>query len=225
MSTSFDKTWKDTGEPEGPNKIREAIRPSPQPLRTRLNQAIRRIEAQNQRIKQAADRLEERDRTIFRKIVDAYTKHDTERSNVLANELVEIRKMHKFMLHSHLALEQVVLRLSTVSELGDVVVTLTPAASILQGIRKGVAGVLPEAERELGQVGDLLNDIILDAGQGFGMTLGFDVASEDAEKILSEAAMVADQRMKERFPEVPATIPRGRPLPAEETDLQSQSDR
>jgi division protein CdvB (Snf7/Vps24/ESCRT-III family) len=39
------------------------------------------------------------------------------------------------------------------------------------------------------------------------MTLNFDNVNEDASKILTEAATVAEQRVKEKFPDLPAGMP------------------
>ncbi|MCD6241870.1 hypothetical protein J7K27_10255, partial [Candidatus Bathyarchaeota archaeon] len=100
-----------------------------------------------------------------------------------------------------------VLRLSTVSELGDIVTTLAPAVSVLRSVRGGMAMIFPEAERELGEIGDLLNGIIIEAGQTTGSTINFEAANEDAQKILNEAATVAEQRIKEKLPELPAGVP------------------
>ncbi len=63
--------------------------------------------------------------------------------------------------------------------------------------------MLPNAERELESVGMMLNDIMVEAGQTTGIAPDFEVAGEDARKILDEAATVAEQRMKEKFPELP----------------------
>jgi division protein CdvB (Snf7/Vps24/ESCRT-III family) len=112
-------------------RIKEAVRP-PGPLKPRLDMAVRRIELQIQKLDQASERFSQRDKSIFARIVDAYTKHDMARANVFANELAEIRKMEKMIMHARLALEQIVLRLRTVSELGDVVSTLGPAVSVLE---------------------------------------------------------------------------------------------
>jgi division protein CdvB (Snf7/Vps24/ESCRT-III family) len=129
------------------------------------------------------------------------------RANVFANELAEVRKMEKMIMHARLALEQIVLRLRTVSELGDVVSTLAPAVGVLRTVRTGMASIFPEAERELGQIGNLLNGIIIDAGQSTGLTINFENANDDAQKILTEAASVAEQRIKEKFPDLPAGMP------------------
>ena len=207
MSEKFAKRWEDRQD-QTPvtSKIKEAVRP-PGPLKPRLDFAVRRIELQVQRLDKASERFSERDKSIFARIVDAYSKHDMPRANVFANELAEIRKMEKMIMHARLALEQIVLRLRTVSELGDVVTTLTPAVSVLRSVRTGMASIFPEAERELGSIGNLLNGIIIDAGQSTGLTINFESANEDAQKILTEAATVAEQKIKDKFPELPAGLP------------------
>jgi hypothetical protein len=48
---------------------------------------------------------------------------------------------------------------------------------------------------------------MIEAGQSQGMTLNFDAVNEDAGKILNEAATVAEQRIKEKFPELPPGMP------------------
>lgn len=207
MSAKFAKKWgKGYDEPALTERIKEAVRP-PGPLKPRLDFAVRRIELQIQRLDKAADRFTERDKTIFNKIVKAYSKHDMPRANVFANELAEIRKMEKMIMHARLALEQIALRLSTVSELGDVVTTLAPAVGVLRSVRNGMSAIFPEAERELGQIGNLLSGIIIDAGQSTGLSINFETANDDAQKILNEAATVAEQKIKEKFPELPAGIP------------------
>jgi division protein CdvB (Snf7/Vps24/ESCRT-III family) len=203
----FAKKWGEgvAGEDSAPfsERVKDAIRP-PRPLKPRIDQAVGRIELQIQRLTTAEERFSGRDKSIFAKIVDAYQKHDMRRANIFANELAEIRKMEEFIMYSKLALEQVVLRLRTVTELGDIVVTLAPAMSVLRRVRSGVSQVMPRAERELGSVGNMLSGIIIDAGQTTGMTLNFDTANEDARSILNEAALVAEQKMKEKFPELPS---------------------
>ena len=207
MSEKFARKWETRPDQQSiTKKIKEAVRP-PGPLKPRLDRAIRRIEVQIQKLDRASERFSQRDKSIFAKIVEAYTQHDMARANILANELAEIRKMEKMIMHAKLALEQIVLRLSTVSELGDIVTTLAPAVSVLRSVRGGMAMIFPEAERELGEIGDLLNGIMIEAGQTTGSTINFEAANEDAQKILNEAATVAEQRIKEKLPELPAGVP------------------
>ena len=208
MSEKFSKKWQSKKDDQPFSKrIKEAVKP-PGPLKPRLDFAVRRIELQTQKLDQATDRFSQRDKTIFARIVDSYTKHDTARANVFANELAEIRKMEKLIMNARLALEQIVLRLRTVTELGDVTSTLGPACGVLRSISSGLASVFPEAESELGEIGNLLSGIMIEAGQGSGLTINFDTVNEDSQRILSEATSVAEQKIKEKFPDLPAEVSR-----------------
>lgn len=207
MSKRFAKKWEDERNQQPlTDRIKEAVRP-PGPLKPRLNTAVRRIEMQIQKLDKAGDKFSKRDKSIFSRIVDAYKKHDMSRANVFANELAEIRKMEKMIMHARLALQQIVLRLRTVSELGDVVSTLGPAVGVLRAVKSGMANVFPEAERELGNIGDMLSGIIMEAGEVGGVSMNFEAANEDAQKILTEAATVAEEKIKDKFPELPTEVP------------------
>ncbi len=220
MSERFAKKWE-TRRDDQPftDRIKDAVKP-PGPLKPRMDFAVRRIELQVQKLDQATERFTQRDKAIFARIVDAYSKHDTSRANVFANELAEVRKMERLIINARLALEQIVLRLRTVSELGDVVSTLGPAVGVLRTVRSGLVSVFPEAENELGEIGNMLSGIMIEAGQGSGMTLNFDTVNEDASKILTEAATVAEQRIKEKFPDLPQGMP-AMPASQEKTGTES----
>jgi division protein CdvB (Snf7/Vps24/ESCRT-III family) len=209
LSERFGKKWEASREEQRfPNRVKSAVRPEGA-LKPRLDVAVRRIELQVQRLDQASERFGQKDRTLFAKVVDSYTKHDTAHANVYANELAEVRKVEKLVMNARLALDQVLLRLRTVSELGDVVSTLGPVIGVLGSIRTGLVGVLPEAENEIGEIANMLSGVMFDAGQSSGMTLSFNALNEDASKILNEAATVAEQRINEKLPELPPGIGSG----------------
>ena len=67
------------------------------------------------RLDQANERFTKKDKTLFAKLVDAYTQHDTAHANIYANELAEVRKMAKLTMNARLALDQIALRIKTVS--------------------------------------------------------------------------------------------------------------
>jgi len=208
LPNKFNEKWGES-ESSGPfsSKVKNSIR-SPGQLKPRLDHAIQRLEGQIQRLDQTSNRLSERDRSLFAKVVETYSKHDQPHANAFANELTEIRKTEKTVMNARLALEQIVLRLRTVTELGDMVYTLGPVIGVLGGVKKAITGVLPDAGRELEQIGIELNGIIGDAGQTTGLTLDFAASNEEAQKILNEAATIAEERTKGKFPELPATSQR-----------------
>ena len=209
MSENFAKKWEPKREEESlVNTIRETIQPQP-PLKPRLDFAVRKLDLQINKLDQANERFTQKDRTLFAKLVDAYTKHDSAHANIYATELAELRKMTKLIMNARLALDQVSLRIKTVSELGDVVVTLGPCIGVLRSVSVGLCGVLPEAEGELGDIGNMLSGLMFDAGTSSGMSLNFNSVNEDAEKILAEAATVAEQRVNANFPDLPPGMATG----------------
>jgi division protein CdvB (Snf7/Vps24/ESCRT-III family) len=203
--SEFVKKWDQQAGVGWAERIREAVRPAG-PLKPRLEQAIRAIQVQITKLDATANKLRERDTAIFNKVVSALQKHDTQHASVYANELAEVRKIARLVTQAKMALEQISLRLSTVQELGEIVVTLAPAMGVIRGVKNGLVQVLPEAEKELGDISSLLSSILVDAGQMAGTTLNFEASSEEAERILGEAAAIAEQRMKEKFPELPAGV-------------------
>ncbi|MCP8305160.1 MAG: hypothetical protein H3Z50_06835 [archaeon] len=172
-------------------------------MKPKLEQATRQIQAQITKLDNRLVRLKERDSSTFKRIVVAMQKHDAQTSAALSNELAEVRKMAKLVSQAKIALEQITLRLNTVQDLGDMVATLAPATGIIRNVRSGLVKFMPEAEHEMGEIGSMLSSILVDAGQLGGFTLNFEATNEDAERILAEASIVAEKRMKEKFPELP----------------------
>ena len=208
MSENFAKKWETKKEESFTNAIRETIQPQT-PLKPRLDFAVRKLDLQINKLDQANERFTQKDRTLFAKLVDAYTKHDSAHANIYATELAELRKMTKLIMNARLALDQVSLRIKTVSELGDVIVTLGPCIGVLRSVSVGLCGVLPEAEGELCDIGNMLSGLMFEAGTSSGMSLNFNSVNEDAEKILAEAATVAEQRVNANFPDLPPGMPAG----------------
>ena len=202
--SSFTKNWAKPPSGGFRDKVKGSVRSSG-PLKPRLEQATRRIQIQISKLDTASTKLKDRDKKIFSKVVAAIQKHDMAHASVFANELSEVRKMNKMVTSAQLALEQITMRLNTVQELGDIVVTLTPAMSVIRGVKGGLTSVLPEAENEIGEISGMLSGILVDAGQLGGSTLNFEAANEEAENIMAEASAVAEQRMKDKFPDLPAT--------------------
>jgi division protein CdvB (Snf7/Vps24/ESCRT-III family) len=206
VSERFAKKWESEREKNSfTNSLREVIR-QPTPLKPRIDYATRRLELQIHKLDQSSERFTQKDRSLFTKIVDSYAKHDTTHANVYANELAEVRKMEKLVMNARLALDQVLLRLRTVTEFGDIVSTLGPVIGVLRSISAGLVGVLPDAENELAEIGNMLSGLMFEVGQGSGLSINFNSVNEDAAKILEEAATVAEQKISANLPELPPRL-------------------
>lgn len=206
MSERFAKKWESKQEENSfINNLREVVK-QPTPLKPRIDYAIRRLELQIRKLDQSSERFSQKDRSLFTKIVDSYAKHDIAHANIYANELAEIRKMEKLVMNARLALDQVLLRLRTVTEFGDIISTLGPVISVLRSVRVGLVGVLPEAENELAEIGNVLSGLMFEVGQGSGLSINFNSVNEDAAKILEEAATIAEQKISANLPELPPRL-------------------
>jgi division protein CdvB (Snf7/Vps24/ESCRT-III family) len=206
----FVDRWKEKEkQPSITSKIKNIGKPS-ESLKQQISVVTQRIDVQTRKLDTAVKRFESRDADLFKRVVKALSERNTARANVLASELSEIRKVEKMLMHASLALESVSMRLNTVSELGDLVTVLAPAASVLNNIRSGMSTVFPEAGRELDNIGGLLTEIVTSTNQSTGMPVNVGKANAEAEKILEEAELAAEKRLREQFPEVAAGAMRER---------------
>ncbi len=198
----FTDRWKPKEtEPSLVSKIKNVAKPSDN-LKEQITIVTQRLDMQTKSLDAAVGRFQNRDAEIFNRIVKAMSQRDTARANILATELSEIRKVEKMLSHASLALQSVSMRLSTVSELGDVVSVLSPAKSLLNNVRSEMCNIFPEASQELGNIGNLLSDIVTSTNQGSDMPVNTIMASADALQILEEAEVAAESRLKEQLPEV-----------------------
>lgn len=203
MSESFAKKWVPEKEEKSFSEtLRETVRP-PRRLKPKIDLAIKALDIQTAKLNQSSEHLAQKDKVLFAKLVDAFTKHDQTHANMYASELVEVRKMTKIILNSRLALDQVSLRMKSISELGDVVATFGSCMSVIRSVSKGLVGVLPEAEGELSSIGNLLSGLMTEAGASSEVSMNFNHVNGDAEKILAEAAAIAEQRVSMNFPDLP----------------------
>jgi len=206
LQMSFGNKWiKPAGDSVG-NKLLEGLKPQP-PLKPRIEEAQNKLNLQISKLETISSKMQEKDQLIFKRIVHSVQNHDSHYARVLSSELSQVRKMNKMVTSAKLALEQIQLRLNTITELGDVVVTLSPAMSVIKGIQGRLSSMMPEADQSLGQISDLLGNIMTDSGHipSAEIAAGSTALNEDAMKIIEEASAIVEENMKEKFPDLPTT--------------------
>ena len=194
------KTW----ERDGGQSSSRFGRKQP-PLRERISYTVYRLKTQSTRLQQAERRMTDHYTELFRKCTNAVMAKDSTRASMYANECAEIKKMSQIIVRSMFAIEQVMLRLETIEEFGDVVVTMNPVAGVIQALRGSLAGIMPEVSYTLGEIGDQMNNMVMEAGGASAITVNAFSSGEEAEHILNDANAIAEQRMKEKFPTLPST--------------------
>ncbi len=202
---NFSKDW-DAKPKEGlREKIGKILGKDP-PLRYKIALANYKLKTIVNRLEFLMNKMRERDKVLFEKVVEALMVKDEARAAIYASEVAEVRKLVKYLLVTQVALEQVMLRLETIEELGEVAVAMAPLVSVLRQLRGMVKGVIPEVGFELAELEEMMNSMIIEMGSFADRSIAVSITSSEAKKILEEATAVAEQRMKESFPELPTRL-------------------
>ena len=206
----FDKTWARQETKGMTEKIRDAIKPQGA-LKPRIQTAVTKLQGQTSKMDVMLTRLHERDQQLFARIVTAMENHDTSTSKVLSSELAEVRKVSRMLGNASTSLEQVELRLSTIHDLGDAMVSIGPAMSTMKGLKSSLSSFMPEADSELNSMTETLSGLMVDSLSNDTFTMESDVVNEETDAILQEASAVAEHQTDEKFPSIPTTTPSGQP--------------
>jgi division protein CdvB (Snf7/Vps24/ESCRT-III family) len=180
--------------------------PSPKsggPLKPRLDAVQKKIQAQIARLEELYGALKSKDEDAFRKLVASIKESNTQYSTVLSADLARARQMSRVVFLSRVGLEKLAAKLSSVTDFGDLVIVLSPAMAVVKNLRSSLTPQVPEMEVELGIISELLSGILVDAGQVGGYTINFETANEEAVRLIDEASLVVEQKMKEEFPGIP----------------------
>ena len=204
----FDKTWARQETKGMTEKIRDAIKPQGA-LKPRIQTAVTKLQGQTSKMDVMLTRLHERDQQLFARIVTSMENHDTSASKVLSSELAEVRKVSRMLGNARTSLEQVQIRLSTIHDLGDAMVSIGPAMSTMKGLKSSLSSFMPEADSELNSMTETLSGLMVDSLSNDTFTMESDVVNEETDAILQEASAVAEQQTDEKFPSIPTTTPSG----------------
>jgi division protein CdvB (Snf7/Vps24/ESCRT-III family) len=203
------KKWNNNARSESVRDRLREVAQSQTPLKPRIEEAQRKLQIQISKLDSISNKMQEKDKVIFSRIVNAMQNHDSHYAKVLSGELSQIRRTNKMVSSAKLAFEQIQLRLNTMTELGDIVVTLSPAMSVIKGIQGGLKTMLPEADQSFGQISDLLGGIMSGSSQMATAEIGtkeltFD---EEAIKIIEEASAIVEEDTRDKFPDLPLSSP------------------
>ena len=204
----FDKTWARQETKGMTEKIRDAIKPQGA-LKPRIQTAVTKLQGQTSKMDVMLTRLHERDQQLFARIVTSMENHDTSASKVLSSELAEVRKVSRMLGNARTSLEQVQIRLSTIHDLGDAMISIGPAMSTMKGLKSSLSSFMPEADSELNSMTETLSGLMVDSLSSDTFTMESDIVNEETDAILQEASAVAEQQTDEKFPSIPTTTPSG----------------
>ena len=174
-------------------------------LKNKINDAEKKMECQILRLEQVHNKLKQNHDHIFKKIVYAKLIRNESTARTLAIELQEIRKVKNKIAGAKLAMEQIKIRLGTVSELGDIVVTLSPCMSLIKGLAPSISSLMPQINASMQDLPNMFEDLLSNSSLSLdSMTTPYQ-GNSDTEAILQEAHNVLEGRTRNTMPEPPTT--------------------
>ena len=202
---SFSEKWKVLANKESlSQKFMGTVKPEA-PLKHRLDVAQKKLQIQITKLGETEQKLQQKDTIFMDKIVEATKANNQSYAKMYANELAEIRKTNKTVSNAKLSMEQVQIRLNTVSELGDVVVTLSPCMSLIKGLSTSLGGMMPEVADSMQDLSSMLGDIVTGSTITHDGTMGeFTTSNNEAQSILNEAQAMVEGQTIQNMPEPPA---------------------
>lgn len=200
--SKFQNKWSKPPSPGMAQRINDAIKPKGA-LKPRVEMAVKRLQAQISKLDNMLTKLKQRDEQIFKRIVTATQQHDTHSSKVLSNELAEVRKVSRILGNARMALEQIELRLTTFHDLGDTVITIMPTIGLMKSLKSSLVKFMPEADQEVNRMTEMLGGLMTETFSG-DTSLGVEPSTNaESDKILQEAAAIAESAVNDKFPSMP----------------------
>ena len=196
------KNWR-----EGINlsqKFLDKIKPQTA-LKNRINDAEKKMECQILRLEQVHNKLKQNHDYVFKKIVEAQLSRNESRARTYAIELQEIRKTKNKIAEAKLAMEQIKIRLGTVSELGDIVITLSPCMSLIKGLAPSISALMPQMHASMGDLTNMFGDMLTDSSLSQESFTPTYQGNADTEAILLEASNIVEGKIRTAMPEPPTT--------------------
>ena len=199
-------SWNKTEGESISQKVIGKVRPD-EPLKNKIDFAQKKLQFQILKLDGINDKLQKKHDVIFEKIVNAQRNNKTSYAQAYAGELTQVRKMKNIVSGAKLSMEQVKLRLDTVSELGDVVVTLSPCMAIIKGLSPSLSGIMPEANASMQDLSQILGDVMSGSSVGVGDSMSMPTETNaDTLAILEEAHSVIAGQTKSSIPDVPDSL-------------------
>ncbi|MHB2035597.1 MAG: Snf7 family protein [Nitrososphaerales archaeon] len=201
--TEFTNRWQQNRSNESTSqKIKDAVNPQTD-LRKKLVETDRSLNSQISKLDKTVAKMTEKEKSLFNRTTLAFQRHDTTQAHAYANELTEHRKAMKLVQGAKLSLEQVKLRLNTITDFGDLANVIAPVGQVVRTVRRNLQSVMPSANDTLSEINTGLEGMMQEIGTVPGMSMSFDTNGEEAEKILAEASVIAETKMAGTLPSIP----------------------
>ena len=165
-------------------------------VKPKLTSTIKEIEFHRKELENLRVKLEQRRKSLFDTTVKAMMTKDESKANIYASEWSELRKVGKVVYASELALTQVVLRLESILDVGDVMFHMSMAFRVLRKVNKTVQGLVPSLDQASSDINSALTETL--AGmENISPAISLNIRTETGEELVEQARKLAEDRAEE----------------------------
>lgn len=165
-------------------------------IKPKIASTIKEIELHRKELENLRVKLEQRRKVLFDTTVKAMMTKDQSKATVYANEWSELRKVGKVVYASELALTQVVLRLESILDVGDVMFHMSMAFKVLRKVNKTVQGLVPSLDQASSDINNALTETM--AGmENISPSISLNIKTETGEELVEQARKLAEERAEE----------------------------
>jgi len=165
-------------------------------VKPKIASTIKEIELHRKELENLRVKLEQRRKALFDTTVRAMLAKDQSKATVYANEWSELRKVGKVVYASELALTQVVLRLESILDVGDVMSHMTMAFKVLRKVNKTVQGLVPSLDQASDEINNALTETMAEMGH-VSPSISLNIQTESGEELVEQARKLAEERAEE----------------------------
>ena len=173
-------------------------------IRDKLSVANIRIKQLLAKLDHQLHILDDREKILFDKLVSVMEAGDKIRSNIIASEIAQIRDIKKHLLAFHVVLENLSLRIENILFLGSIAKDFPQIIELVRELRNISRSVAPNMEYEFINLEEMLREVVNELRESnMASSLEYSPsASAEAKKILEEAYVVAEERIRNSFPSI-----------------------
>jgi division protein CdvB (Snf7/Vps24/ESCRT-III family) len=165
-------------------------------IKPKISSTIKEIELHRKELENLRAKLEQRRKSLFDTTVRAMMAKDKSKANVYANEWSELRKVGKVVYASELALTQVILRLESIVDVGEVMSHMSMAFKVLRKVNKTVQGLVPSLDEASDQINNTLTETMAEMGH-VSPSISLNIQTESGEELVEQARKLAEERAEE----------------------------
>ena len=165
-------------------------------VKPKISSTIKEIELHRRELENLRVKLEQRRKSLFDTTVRAMMAKDNPKASVYANEWAELRKVGKVVYASELALTQVILRLESMVDVGDVMAHMSMAFKVLRKVNKTVQGLVPSLDQASSDINNALSETMAEMGN-VSPSISLNVKTESGEELVEQARKLAEERADE----------------------------